>query len=178
MAATIKTSTPAHAAALAFAGLATASISMGGIWSLSTGYTSQPMWPIPGLYLVEAVVLPALVLWAVIVADYRGAWLAVGALATLALLGAMSIGLYVALALIFLVPASILGDDGQSTLSQKVVAFLLGGLFQGGVSVGVSFSPSCVARCQRRMAAEVCFAKAWRALPQQFRLKAGRLTPV
>ena len=144
MATKMKTHTRALAVGLAFAGLATAAISMGWVWSrlVSTEYPSPaPIWPLPGLYLVEAVVLPAVVLWAVVVAHYRsacfGAWLAVGALATMALLGAMSIGLYVALALIFLVPASVLGDDGRSTASQKVVGFLLGGLFQGGVMFGV-----------------------------------------
>ena len=130
---------PALAAGLAFAGLATASISMGLIWSSLASPDSpsfQRMWPIPGLYLGEAVVLPALVLWAVLVADYRAAWLAMGALATLALLGAMSIGLLVALSLIFLVPACVLGDDGRTPASQKVAAFLLGCLFQGGVMFG------------------------------------------
>jgi len=144
MATKMKTHRRALAVGLAFAGLATAAISMGWVWTrlVSTEYPSlAPLWPLPGLYLVEAVVLPTVVLWAVVVAHYRGAcfgaWLAVGALATMALLGAMSIGLYVALALIFLVPASVLGDDGRSTASQKVAGFLLGGLFQGGVMFGV-----------------------------------------
>ena len=141
MATNIKTHMPALAAGLAFAGLGTAAISMGLVWNFTTGNPFQPMWPLPGLYLVEAVVLPAVVLWAVAGAHSRGAcfgaWLAMGALAMLSLLGAMSIGLYVALALIFLIPASIFGDDGRSRVSQKVAGFLLGSLLQGGVMFGV-----------------------------------------
>ena len=141
---------------------------MGLIWSSLASPDSpsfQRMWPIPGLYLGEAVVLPALVLWAVLVADYRAAWLAMGALATLALLGAMSIGLLVALSLIFLVPACVLGDDGRSPASQKVAAFLLGCLFQGGVMFGLS-STSCVVRCLRRTAADCCSQSLPCHLPQ------------
>ena len=134
----------ALAIGLALAGLTTAAINMGWTWSRLTS-TEYPfptrMWPLPALYLVEAVVLPAIVLWAVIVAHHRGecfgAWLAVGALATVALLGAMSIGLNMALALIFLVPASVLADDRRSTESQKVAAFVLGGFFQGGVMFAI-----------------------------------------
>ncbi len=134
----------ALAVGLAFAGMATAAINMGWVWSrlASTEHPSLArMWPLPGLYLVEAVVLPALVLWAVVVAHHRGArfgaWLAMGALATMGLLGAMTIGLNMALALLFLVPASVLGDDGRSTMLQKVTGVLLGSILQGGVMFGV-----------------------------------------
>ena len=130
------------AVGLAFTGLATAVISMGWVSSrlASTDYPGR-LWPLPGLYLVEAVVLPALVLWAVVVAHHRGArfgaWLAVGALTTMGLLGAMSIGFNVALALLFLIPATVLSDYGRSTVSRKVAGFVLGSTLQGGVMFGV-----------------------------------------
>ena len=130
------------AVGLAFAGLATAVISMGWVWSrlASTDYPGR-LWPLPGLYLVEAVVLPALVLWAIVVVHHRGAlfgaWLAVGALTTMGSLGAMSIGLNMALALLFLIPASVLSDDGRSTVFRKVAGFVLGSTLQGGVMFGV-----------------------------------------
>ena len=130
------------AVGLAFLGLATAVISMGRVWSrlTSSDYPGR-LWPLPGLYLVEAVVLPVLVLWAVVVAHHRGArfgaWLAVGALTTMGLLGAMSIGLHMALALLFLIPAIVLSDDGRSALSRRVAGFVLGSILQGGVMLGV-----------------------------------------
>ena len=134
----------ALAVGLAFAGMATAAINMGWVWSrqASSEYPSLArMWPLPALYLVEAVVLPALVLWTVALAHHRGArfgaWLAMGALATMGVLGAMTIGLNMALALLFLVPASVLGDEGRSTMLQKVAAVLLGSILQGGVMFGV-----------------------------------------
>lgn len=99
------------------------------------------MWPLPALYLIEAVALPAVVLWTVVFAPRRGAcfwaWPALGALATMSLLGAMSVGLSMALALVFLVPASALGDAGRSTVSRKVAGFVLGGLLQGGLMFGI-----------------------------------------
>lgn len=49
----------------------------------------------------------------------------------------MSIGLHIALALIFLVPASVLGDDERSTVYRKAAGFVLGGLFQGGLMFGI-----------------------------------------
>ena len=130
------------AVGLAFAGLATAVISMGWVSSrlASTDYPGR-LWPLPGLYLVEAVVLPALVLWAVVVAHHRGArfgaWLAVGALTTIGLLGAMTIGLNIAVALLFLIPAGVVSDGGRSTVSQKAAGFVLGSTLQGGVMFGV-----------------------------------------
>jgi len=54
-----------------------------------------------------------------------------------ALLGAMSIGLNMALALVFMVPASVLGDEDQATVSQKIVWFVVGVLFQAVVMFGI-----------------------------------------
>lgn len=129
---------------LASTGLATAAITMGRVWSYldSTGAPPfAPMWPFPALYLIEVVALSAIVLLAVVVTHHRSAsfvaWLALGALSAMALLGAMSIGLYIALALIFLVPASILGDEGPSRVSHNVVGFVVGVLFQGGVMFSI-----------------------------------------
>lgn len=130
------------AAGLAFAGLVTAVISMGWVSSrLASTDDAGRLWPLPGLYLAEAVALPALVLWAVVVPHHPGgrlgAWLAMGALATMGLAGAMTIGLNMALALLFLIPASVLSDDGRSTVPQKVAGFVLGSTLQGGVMFGV-----------------------------------------
>lgn len=134
----------ALAIGFAVAGLTTAAVSMS--WTVSRLMSAEypsptPIWPFPALYLVEAVVLPAIVLGAVLGARHRGvwlgAWLAVGALATMALLGAMSIGVNMALPLIFLVPAGVLGDDGRSTVPARVAAVALGGVLQGAVMFGI-----------------------------------------
>lgn len=124
---------------LASTGFATAAITMVRVWSYldSTEAPSfAPMWPFP-LYLIEVVALAAIVLLEVVVPHHRGAsfvaWLALGALSAMALLGAMSIGLNIALALLFLIPASILGDEGQSRVSHNVAGFVFGAVFQGGV---------------------------------------------
>jgi hypothetical protein len=127
------------AVGLAFAGLATASISMSWLWYwlTSTGQPYGRLWPLPGLYLVEAVLLPALVLWAVTVAHRPGArfgaWMAAGAITAMGLLGAMTVGLYMALALFFLIPALVVGDDGRSTMGQKMAGFAVGSIVQAGV---------------------------------------------
>lgn len=129
---------------LASVGLATAAITMGRIWSYlasTGGSTFARRWPFPALYLIEVVALAAIVLLAIVVAHYRRAsfvaWLALGALSAMALLGAMSIGLNIALVLIFLVPASILGDDGQLTVSHRVAGFVVGVSVQGGVMFSI-----------------------------------------
>ena len=129
---------------LASMGLATAAITMGRVWSdldSTRDPPVAPMWPFPALYLIEVVALAAIVHLAIVVAHHRRAflvaWLALGALFAMALLGAMSIGLYIALALIFLVPASILGDEGPSRVSHNVVGFVVGVLFQGGAMFSV-----------------------------------------
>lgn len=131
----------ALAVGLAFAGLATEAISMGWVWSRLASSTVTPAWPLPALYLIEAVVLAAMVLWAVVVphagATRFGAWPALGALVVMALLGAMTIGLYMALAFGFLLPAAVLGDDGRSTVFQRSAGFVLGVLLQGGIMFGI-----------------------------------------
>lgn len=117
---------------------------MARVWSYleATGSSRfAPMWPFPALYLIEVVVLAAVVLLTIVVAHYRRAsfvaWFALGALSAIALLGAMSIGLNVALAVIFLVPAIIVADYGQLRLSLKVGGFVLGVLFQGAFMFGI-----------------------------------------
>jgi hypothetical protein len=125
---------------LAFAGVATAAASMAWVWSqlVSSGYPG-PLWPLPGLYLLEAVLLPVVVLWRVTVVHRPGAlaWVAIGALITMALLGAMTIGFYFALALVFMIPASLVGDDRQSTVRGKAAGAVLGAVLQGGLMIGV-----------------------------------------
>jgi hypothetical protein len=63
--------------------------------------------------------------------------LAVGALATLGLLGAMTIGGSLVVALIFVIPASLVADGGRSTAFQKAAGAVLGGALQGGLMIGV-----------------------------------------
>lgn len=128
---------------LAFTGLATAVIGMRRVWSYlhSTAYPpSAPIWPFPALYLIEVVALAAIVLLAVVIGRRSAtlaAWLALGSLSAVAVLGAMSIGFDIAMALMFLVPASIFGGDRQSKASHHVAAFAAGILLQGGVMFAV-----------------------------------------
>ncbi len=133
----------ALAIGLAFTGLATAVIGMERVWSYlnSTAYpSSAPLWPFPALYLVEVASLAAIVLLAVVVGRRSAmlvAWLALGSLSAVAVLGAMSIGFDIALALMFLIPASIVGGGGQLKVSHKVAAFAVGILLQGGVMFSI-----------------------------------------
>lgn len=69
---------------------------------------SQParFWPFPGLYLIEVVTLAFVIFVAVLTERaLTAAWVAIGALSALTLLGAMTIGPFVGAALLFLVPA-------------------------------------------------------------------------
>jgi hypothetical protein len=81
------------------------------IWQVFSG--QQPMWPLPGLYLVEMAGLSAIGMLCIIRDDPRGgsvAWIIVGVLLAFAVIGAWSIGpLFLPVALIFVLTA-ILSD--------------------------------------------------------------------
>jgi hypothetical protein len=98
---------------------------------------SQPsgLWPFPGLYLIEVVALASVVFVAVLVERPRAfavAWIAVGAMSALAILGALTIGPFIGIALVLLVPATLLADAGLTSGLRRVVAFLLGLVLQAG----------------------------------------------
>ena len=130
---------------LASIGLATAAITMGQVWSsLDSTRDGRPalMWPLPALYLMEVVVLAAIVLLAVVAGRNRHASFvacaALGALSSMALLGAMTIGSRIALALVFLLPASIIGHTARSrNVSHQVAGFVCGVFLQAGVMFSV-----------------------------------------
>jgi len=57
----------------------------------------QPIWPLPGVYFVEVVLLAAAAAWGIWVATPGGsaqAWAAVGAMLGFAVIGGFSVGLY------------------------------------------------------------------------------------
>jgi hypothetical protein len=118
---------------------------MGQVWSsVDSMRDGRPTlaWPFPALYLIEVVVLAAVVLLAVAAGRKPEAsfvaWTALGALSSMALLGAMTIGSGIGLALVFLFPASIIGHAAQSRrVAHQVLAFVVGVFLQAGVMFGV-----------------------------------------
>jgi hypothetical protein len=140
---------------LAGLGLAAAQWSMSYLWvnlnSPSCGqpppvaFSCDPLWPLPAGYLVEVVVLALVAFVAVVIAKYRNSgfvsWFALGALSTMTLLSAMSIGSYVeigigswvAVPLLFLIPARILATPTPPMWAPEVTGLVVGLLLQGGV---------------------------------------------
>jgi len=93
-------------------------------------WPAATIWPFPGLYLVEVVALAFVPFLAVLAGGSRAffaAWMAMGALSALALLGAMTIGSFIAVSVLALAPATLLGEQ---TIARRVgrdaAAFVLG----------------------------------------------------
>lgn len=133
---------------LACTGLATAGITMWLVWSYlnsaryaPAGFLPPSLWPLPGVYLIEVVALAAVVLLSVVAARYYNscsmAWLALGALSAMMLLGAMSIGPYIALVLLSLIPASVLAAERSPRLAPELVGLIVGFIVQGGIMFSI-----------------------------------------
>jgi hypothetical protein len=127
------------AVGLALCGLLVAGVSMRLVAESlpAPAYRPATFWPLPGLYLVEVVVL-VLVIFVTVVAEapraFVAAWAAIGALTTFTVLGAMTIGPFIVMSLLALVPATMLGKpEGYSRRLGHAVAFVSGLLAQAGV---------------------------------------------
>jgi hypothetical protein len=98
------------------------------------------VWPFPGLYLVEVVALAFAVLVVVLAQRPRAfvvAWAALGALTALTLLGAMTVGPFIGVSLLALIPATVLANLDKSTRWRHVSAFGLGLALQAGLMLAV-----------------------------------------
>ena len=100
---------------LAIVGTAVCLIVCARIWQVLSG--AQPMWPLPGLYLLEMIVVSLIGMLGILTGDSEQstlagslAWAAAGALTAFVAMGAWSIGfLFLPVALIFMITA-ILAD--------------------------------------------------------------------
>ena len=113
------------------------------IWQVLNG--QQPIWPLPGLYLLEMVVVSLIGLFGIFTWDSEqsalaGAltWAAVGVFTAFVVMGAWSIGfLFIPVALIFLI-AAILGDRGQRrNLIVHLGVYAIAAIAQAGLMFAV-----------------------------------------
>jgi hypothetical protein len=127
----------ALALGLAFCGFLIAAFLMVRIaWTLrAPGYRPvASIWPFPGVYLLEVVALAFCVFLAILARGPRAlsaAWMAIGALSALALLGAMTIGSVIGVSVLVLAPATLLGEETiERRVGRDAAAFVLGLLAQ------------------------------------------------
>ncbi len=104
--------------------------------------SQQPIWPFPGLYFVELIVLPALAAFSAIQEWHRRTCIAAasgGALLSFALLGAWSVGLaYLPLALLLLAAAFVSRLATRETPLTVIAVTLLTGAVQAIAMLGLA----------------------------------------
>jgi hypothetical protein len=100
-------------------------------WSVSA---TQPIWPLPGLYFIEVILLGGLAAFMFIRGGRRAkfvTWAALGALTGFALLGALSVGFfYLPIALIFAAIAITSDLRSRQPVAAHLAVFLLAGIAQ------------------------------------------------
>jgi len=93
-----------------------------------------PMWPIPGLYLVEMVLVSGVGLTAVFLGWARLIWVVSGLFLGFAMVGAWSVGLlYLPVAVLFLFAAGLATHRRGRSLAAGILVCLAAAFVQGGV---------------------------------------------
>ena len=124
-----KSPTPFVEKILAFVGLVSCLISV--FWSYSVVLNQQPLWLLPGLYLVEMLAASILAAYGVLGGSIVETWIAVGIMLGFSLMGAWTIGLaFIPSTLIFIVAAMMVNRKASQGMGKYSLLGALACAFQ------------------------------------------------
>jgi hypothetical protein len=114
---------------LAFGGLASCLLAV--FWSYSLIVNQQPVWLLPGLYLVEMVIVGIVATHGVLQGNFIETWLTIGILLGFSLMGALTIGLaFIPSTLIFFAAAAIMSRKASQGIGKNLRIGVLACAFQ------------------------------------------------